>query len=634
MPTLPPSPHPGLVAELMQHPPFARMLPAQVERFVAAAQALAYRSGEVVVAPADGVVGHVWWLRAGRIEGRVAAGGEPAPGFQIDAADLFPVGAALGARAVTSTYVADGDCQCLRVPVALLRALAAESAPLADHLAARVAALLEASRQAQQAALSSQALAEQTMETPLGRLAVRAPAAVAPQTPLREALQQMHARGIGSMLVTDAAGAALGILTRHDLLGRVTLAQLSLQTPIGQVMSQPVHTLSVDHTAQDAVLLMSQRGVRHVPVTAGGRVVGIVSERDLYALHKLSVKQVGVAARAAADVATLTVVAADIRRLARNLLAQGVAARALTALITHLNDLVAQRLVELTAARHGLDLRRACWLAFGSEGRGEQTVATDQDNGLLYASDHADPDVDRPAWLAFAREVNAALDACGYPLCKGNVMAGNPQCCLTHAEWTARFERWIAQGSPTHLLEASIYFDLRPIAGNLALAAPLRERVVAAAAATPRFMKQMADNALRNAVPLNWRGAIVTHDEGGHRWLDLKLNASMPFVDAARLYALAHGVAATGTRARLEAAAGPMQTEPRELRHWCESFEFVQMLRLRVQIATHDAPGDGAAAHPNRIDVASLSDIDRRVLKDALGAARSLQQRMELDYLR
>ncbi len=75
-----------------------------------------------------------------------------------------------------------------------------------------------------------------------------------------------------------------------------------------------------------------------------------------------------------------------------------------------------------------------------------------------------------------------------------------------------------------------------------------------------------------------------------------------------------------------------MQADPRELRHWCESFEFVQMLRLRVQIAPHE--GAAGAALPNRVDIAALGDIDRRVLKDALGAARSLQQRMALDYLR
>ena len=97
---------------------------------------------------------------------------------------------------------------------------------------------------------------------------------------------------------------------------------------------------------------------------------------------------------------------------------------------------------------------------------------------------------------------------------------------------------------------------------------------------------------------------------------------------------LAHGIAATGTRARLEAAAAAMQADAREVRHWCESFEFIQMLRLRVQIGLPHSPAEANTAHPNRIDIDTLSDIDRRVLKDALGAARSLQQRMALDYLR
>jgi CBS domain-containing protein len=377
---------------------------------------------------------------------------------------------------------------------------------------------------------------------------------------------------------------------------------------------------------------MSRHGLRHVPVTDGGRVVGIVSERDLFAMQKLSVKQVGGAIRVAADVPTLAAVAADIRRLARNLLGQGVGARQLTELISHLNDLVVQRLVELTAARHGLDLQRACWLAFGSEGRGEQTIATDQDNGLIFVSD--DPARDRPAWLAFAREVNEALDACGYPLCKGQVMASNPQCCLTADEWFARFAHWVDHGSPTDLLNASIYFDFRAIAGRTSLAQPLRERVLAATVRTPRFMKQMAENALRNRVPLNWRGAIETRDRDGHRWLDLKLNGTMPFVDAARLYALAHGIDAVGTRARFEAAAVPMKVDAQEARTWAEAFEFLQMLRLRVQIERADGHGSADADNPNLVDLGQLSDIDRRVLKEVFRVGRTLQQRMELDYMR
>ena len=93
-------------------------------------------------------------------------------------------------------------------------------------------------------------------------------------TPLAQALQAMHAQRVGSVLVTDEAGAALGILTRHDMLDRVVLPRRELSVPIAEVMSAPVHTLGVEQRAHDAALLMSREGVRHVPITERGRVVG------------------------------------------------------------------------------------------------------------------------------------------------------------------------------------------------------------------------------------------------------------------------------------------------------------------------------------------------------------------------
>ena len=64
-------------------------------------------------------------------------------------------------------------------------------------------------------------------------------------------------------------------------------------------MVQPVHTLTAPHTAQDAALLMSAMASGHVPVTRDGVVVGLVSERDLFAMQRLSLKQVGTSIRAA-----------------------------------------------------------------------------------------------------------------------------------------------------------------------------------------------------------------------------------------------------------------------------------------------------------------------------------------------
>lgn len=613
----------ALCDELMRHAPFAQMQPAQVEALLGAAREACYAPDEVVLEPAAGAVRELHLIRQGRVTGRRGIADTP-DGIHYEAGDMFPVGALLDARAVTATYTADSDLCCLLVPAEVVQAVAAASPPFADFLNRRVAQLLALSRRALQASCAAQALAEQSLEAPLGTLARPAPYMVTPQVPLAEALAGMHERRIGSVLVAEADGTPRGILTRHDILGRVTLPQRPLSTPIAAVMTEPLHTLRSSDSAQEAALLMSRHGIRHVPVTEAGRLVGIVSERDLFALQRLSINQTSSALRRAADRATLEGLAGDIRQLARNLLGQGVQARQLTELISRLNDLLTERLVTLTAQQRGLDLRRACWLAFGSEGRGEQTIATDQDNGLVLADD-ATP-AERRDWIAFGQEVNAGLAECGYPLCPGKVMAGNPDCCLTGAQWASRFAQWMAHGAPEDLLQASIYFDLRPIAGQAALALPLREQIGRDAARLPRFQRQLAVNALARRPPLNWLGALEGRRVDGREVIDLKLQGSAVFVDAARLYALAHGIAATGTRARLDAAARALQADPHEGAAWADAFEILQMLRLRVQLA--------APAAPNQLALDTLNDLDRRMLKESLRVARQLQQRLELDYRR
>ena len=615
----------NLRAELQHWAPFALMAPEHVDRFTQAATQVYFAPDETVLAPSDGVVQQLLLVRRGAVSGRPHSG-SAGVGFQCEAGDLFPLGAVLGARAVTSVYTAVGDTFCLQVPIAAVHALAQESAPFADFLNRRVQQFLAMSNRALQASVASQTLAEQSMATPLRDLLRGAPVGVAPSTPLREALRLMHERRIGSVLVQDeTSGAAIGMLTRHDIVDRVTLAERPLATPITEVMSSPVIVLGLDDTAQDAAIAMSRHAIRHLPVAdAQGRVVGVLSERDLFALQSLSLRQVSSAIRAAADMPALRAASADIGRLTRRLLGQGVGARQLTELISHLNDLLTLRLVELVAPRHGVDLSQGCWLAFGSEGRSEQTIATDQDNGIVFASDDAARD--RTAWLAFAHEVNAELDACGYPLCKGNIMASNPECCLTAQEWLGRFGHWIDHGAPEDLLAASIYFDFRPLAGNAALAVPLREAVTRQAAAVPRFIKQMADNSLRNRAPLDWLGGIETKEVDGRELLDLKMNGTAIFVDVARLYALANGIAETHTRRRFEAVAPHLKAGPQESEGWSGAFEFLQSLRLQAQLRS--------TTQPNLVDPATLNDIDRRVLKECIRAMRRLQQRVELDFQR
>ena len=623
------------VAELQRHLPFSRMPAAEVLAFARAATETYHAPDETVLSPKDGVVGSLILVRRGTVRGTAGEGSSGAT-FLIEPGELFPVGAVLAGRAVTSRYEAADDLFCWQVPAAFARALAERCPAFADFLTRRVGQLLALSQQAMRDAQHQAMLAERSLQAPLSELPRKTPVACTPDTPLGDALRQMSAARVGSILAMDDAGQVQGILTRHDVLDRVVLAEADLATPVIGHMSAPVATIDIQRSLQDAVLEMSRLGIRHLPITEGGRAVSVLSERDVFALQRTSIRHIGSAIAQADALSAFVAAAGQIRQLARHLMAQGLAADTLTRLLSQLNDRLTERLVHWVASRRGADLTRAAWLAFGSEGRGEQTIATDQDNGLVFeARDADDAAAQRADWMALGDEVNQALDACGYPLCKGGVMAREPACCRSQDEWLVQFDQWLDRGTPEDLLAASIYFDLRPVAGARQLADALTQRLQARAPQSRRFLLLLTENAQQRRPPLNWRGALDAQVGEDGSWIDLKLQGTAIFVDAARLLALAHGVPATGTRERLLQGGQAARVPEAEVRAWVAAFEHLQLLRLRWQVAD-EPPADVVAAatalaHANRVDVRRLHAIDRRVLKEAFRAARSLQERVAMD---
>jgi CBS domain-containing protein len=233
--------------------------------------------------------------------------------------------------------------------------------------------------------------------------------------------------------------------------------------------------------------------------------------------------------------------------------------------------------------------------------------------------------------LELADWTNEQLAACGFPLCKGNIMARNPAWCLDYAGWDALFSGWIDRGDPEALLNASIFFDFRPLFGDAGLANGLREEVVQRAERNGRFLKQMADNALRNRPPAG-RGIVDSlFGEGGSARVDLKMHGTVPFVDAARIWALAAGLHETNTAERLKRLGESGRLPEVDVRAWVSSFEFFQLMRLRAQhrrAETYAGTGD----NPNEVELAELSALDRRIVNEAFRQARKVQQRLELDY--
>ncbi len=286
--------------------------------------------------------------------------------------------------------------------------------------------------------------------------------------------------------------------------------------------------------------------------------------------------------------------------------------------------------IQLALDHHDFAGVEWAWLAFGSEGRDEQTFSTDQDNGIVFTCpDASEVKALRKRFLAFALDVNKDLDRCGFPLCKGNIMASNPQWCLTLDEWKNQFSKWVRSPEPDALLNASIFFDFRALFGNAELAEQMRRFLLTATGGNSLFLQSMARNALSVAPPLGKIRDFITDLEPGHPGkIDLKKYGSRIFVDVARIYALATGVHNTNSVQRLRIASKRLSIRDEEVNAVLEGLDFIQLLRLRHQYLENKPGVQG----DNLIDPNDLNELDRRVLKESFRQARKLQTRLKLDY--
>lgn len=468
------------------------------------------------------------------------------------------------------------------------------------------------------------------LHSQLAALIKRAPITVTPESTLRDAVQLMSEHRIGSIIIVEPeSGRPIGIFTLRDLLHKVAAKSCDLDQMVMSVMSgSNLLMLNWRSTVYQAALVMARHGVHHVIVVdAAGKLKGIVSQEDIYELQSGGAKAISGAIRTAKDGDSLVSAAQDIRRLAERTLAEGGAAEALTELISSLNDHLAVRLIEITKQDFDLPKVPWAWLAFGSEGRYEQTLSTDQDNGIVFAAPVEEAAAIRAAFLPFALEVNKRLDTLGFPLCKGNVMASNPDLCLSVDEWHGRFSRWLRSTTPQALLDCTIYFDFRPIFGEESLAEELRAWLRKHIPDATLFLRFMAQDALRAQVPLGMIRDFSFDDNKDYpHTIDLKTQGTRLFVDVARILALANGIDETSTPERLRAAAEQGKFGRDDIGAVIDGFFFIQQLRLRVQQAGTPM---GLA---NRVDPEELNELDRFVLKEALKQAKKLQRRIQMDY--
>jgi CBS domain-containing protein len=629
---------------LQQHSPFNQMRSSHLEYLAMHLNQVFYADNEVIISPKDGPARSFYIIKQGRVRGEALVGADTDSYndniWELVPGECFPIGALLANRAVSLQQRASESTICYELKQPHFDNLIQRCPVFKDFCSRRLANLLDQALHEVQISHATLTENNPDLNSTLKHLIKRDLCSCEQTTSIKQTLQLMHKNQVGSMVIVDANNHAVGIFTLHDLLEKVSLKGVSLDLPVNQVMSSPIHTLKENNFAYDAMLLMASKGISHVCIVNNElEPTGMISERDLFSLQSVGLAKLSRLIPSARNISALSELSHLIPQIIDQLLAQGSTVHQLTKIIAQLNDHITNRVIEIILAEHP-DLPEFTWLAFGSEGRSEQTLKTDQDNGIIFkCSENGCEDDYRAKLLPVAKQINLALEQCGFPLCPGNIMSSNPECCLSLTEWKNRFSRWIDQGTPEHLLQANIFFDYRPLylhkqnhnstEGLSQLTDQLDDFLLDLTHKNSRFRLQLAQNALRIRPPLGLlRDFQLSHDDKHPHTVDLKLNGLTPFIDAARIIALKHHIKAKGTHERFQAAAKLNVLKQSDVDSWIESYDFIQLLRMKLH---KEQMRQGIALH-NHIDPYSLNELNQRILKEAFRQARKLQSYLEREY--
>ena len=449
------------------------------------------------------------------------------------------------------------------------------------------------------------------------------------EEPLGAALERMSRERTSSLFVFPGPGDGpvrpdqAGIVTERDVLRALDAhGAAALALPVRQVMSKPLLSVPASAFAYLAIGRMNRLRVRHLGVTDdAGNVIGALSARDLLKLRAEEAVALGDEIDQAKDVHDLGGAWSKLAHVSAQLMHERVSAREIAAVISHdLGELTHRAAVLAEAGMKDEGLGdppcRYAFVVLGSAGREESLLAMDQDNALIF-QDNAPNGADR--WFeALAVRVSDILDQIGVPYCKGGVMAKNPQWRGSLGAWRKRIGDWIRQSNPQGLLSVDIFFDMRGVHGEVALADLLWREAFDAAQGNAGFAKLLLEAAGQVEPGRNWFGGFRTV-EGR---IDLKKTGLFGLVSIARTLAIRHHVIERSTPARLAGIKSVVQESESELDALMEAQSMFLDLILKQQIA------DLERGRPpsNAVEVKGLSRRDRERLRAALQAVENLDE--------
>ena len=449
---------------------------------------------------------------------------------------------------------------------------------------------------------------------------------------IQDVATRMIENTCSSILVNNKEGEFVGIVTGNDLRRKVVSAGYDIRNKVEDIMSSPLMTISADALAFEGLMTMMQHGVKHLAVTdIDDKVIGMISNNDFVNAQETSPVFLIRELNNARTPDKIYEKIPHLPKVVRNMVFSGAKAYNINRLITAVADVVLEKMIQFTLAEMEPPPVRFAFMIFGSQGRKEQTLKTDQDNAIIFEDLPEDkiPEVQQ-YFLKFGEKVSDYLNSAGYDYCEGGIMAKNPKWCQPVSVWKQYFSHWIHKASPEDLLQSSIFFDFQWAHGTIELVEELKQHLFSSIGNWTGFLRHMTENALHFKPPLGFFRNIVVESKGKHRnTFDIK-GAMMPIVDFSRIHALKNRIDETNTQERLKQLYKAEKMNEKEYEEVKQAYNYLMQLRLvrHVKAIIEDGQKPDNYVNPEK-----LSTLEQRMLKEIFKKIEALQGKLKFDFL-
>lgn len=623
---------------LRQYPPFSFLSEQMLQQVAQEVELMFYAEGEYLFFQGEPAKNFFFVVKEGFINLTESRNGVTHIMEYCDEGDVFGVLALLGRRPYVLNAFAAEDTLLYAIPVGIFEIILQENSKVSLYFAAGFASGKVVVRSdLAQSQIAGRLFKQQVADNRVTVFSEQLPfhystdvlTCLSEET-IENAAKKMSERGVGSIVVVDEYYHPLGIITDKDLRNRVLAAGKSPAQAVKEIMSQPLFTIDPACDFSSAYLAMIKSRIHHLIITEDGspqsRVRGIASDHDILLSQGYSPTVIIQSLLKSDKVEELARLREQAESLLITYLDNEMSINFVSRIMSEINDILIQRAIHIAKRKHDKHFQDVCdvnfcFLALGSEGRGEQLLRTDMDNALVYEdSTRLHPERTRAYLLHIGQEVVDILTACGIQPCPADIMVNNPEWCQPLSVWKSYFERWILNPDPDALLKASIFFDYRPVFGTKALADQITTHIYNLIGERKIFINFLAKHALMNPAPLGFFRNFLVEKSGEHQdKFDIKLRAMMPLVDAARLLVLSHNlVGINNTFKRFERLA---ELEPQHREIFKEAGKAYEIF-MRIRVTEGLKAGDsGRYIHPDH-----LGKLQRQLLKNAFVPIDELQK--------